>query len=72
MVGRGGFEFGGAVVATRFGGGLALFVLVMRGRRKEGPGPYGAGLQRSSGSPSQQHWPAAKLAHGRRAAVGAG
>ena len=79
MVGRGGFEFGGAAVATQSGGGSALFVLVVRGRRKEGrvgrmegPGPYGAGMWRSSGLPSQQQWPAAKLAHGRRPAAGAG
>ena len=55
MVGRGGFEFGGAAVATRSGGGSALFVLVVRGRRKEGASGE------NGGAGALWRWPAAEL-----------
>ena len=55
MVGRGGFEFGGAAVATRSGGGSTLFVLVVRGRRKEGASGE------NGGAGALWRWPVAEL-----------
>ena len=55
MVGRGGFEFSGVAVATQSGGGSALFVLVVRGRRKEGASGENGGVG------ALWCWPAAEL-----------